>query len=104
MLEVAYNFQFLAGLPVSRCDISEYTCYYQCKCGGMKNTNSGTCTLHKSVGRRKRTQFTGRPPTGQRSVAERNEENDTGFHLVTGVQMFYSGRKRKQMALQPFDQ
>jgi len=58
----------------------------------------------RSVGRRKRTQFTGRRPTQQRSVAERNEENDTAFHLVTGIKMVYSKWNRKQMALQRPDQ
>jgi hypothetical protein len=70
LLGVAYNFRYQTGSPVSRCDISVYTCYYQCKCGGLKHTNSGACTLEHSVERRKRTQRTGRSPTGQRSVAE----------------------------------
>jgi len=48
LLGVAYNFQFRAGWPVSRCDISVYTCYYQCKWGGLKNANSGACTLKKN--------------------------------------------------------
>jgi hypothetical protein len=102
--ELHIIFSLQTGRPVSRCDISVYTCYYQCKCGGLKNTNSGACTLKQSVGRRKRTQLTGRSPTGQRSVAERNEENDTAFHLVTGVKMFYSRWNRKQMRLQPTNQ
>ena len=106
LLGVAYNFHFRAGWPVSRCDISEYTCYYQCKCGGLKNTNSGACTLKK-----KEVSGGGSEPSLP-DVAQLNKEvlpsemkkNDTAFHLVTGVKMFYSKWNRKQMALQPPDQ